>query len=121
MSDPHAAPKKGAVAKIWGAVGVTVAGLLGIVVLFMVLAAIAPMAFSGLMDTLAVFGGGFSQVGVAITSASVGLSVFLVGLFGLLLKLGIYVLLFALAGFGLKMAIDAIRAKAKGGGTPPHP
>lgn len=120
MSDAHGGhgggDKKTLSQKVWGAVGVTISVLIGLLVLGFVLVALLPMTGDLFADAIGGASNAIAKMGQAMFSFGTNISVFMSSFFSVFIKILIYLLLFVLAAWGLKTAIE----KLKGGGHDDH-
>ena len=112
---PPEKKKGGGVGKwIWA----TLIFLVGLIVLFMLTSTLIPEVFSGFNNTLAVMSTGFTESGVRFNLLGASVGVFGSGLFGLVIRIAIYVWLVSLVGYFMSIGLKKLFSKDSGGGAP---
>ncbi len=119
----HAAPpakNPGPTARIWGAIGIVIGVLVGLIVLFYVARFLLPEMFNEFNGTLSVASTGLTESGIRLGLVGSSVGIFGGGGFALYIRVMVYVLLFAVVAWGISILLDKIRAGRAGGGDAHH-
>lgn len=114
MSDAHGGghgAKKTASQKVWDAVGTTISVLVGVLVIGFVLAALVPTTGDVFADAISGASASIAKIGQATFSFGTNVSVGMSSVFGVVIKIIIYLILFLAAGWVLQQTIKKMNGK----------
>ncbi len=106
----------GPVAKVWGFALVAIGVLLGVWLLFILVKALLPGIFVEFNGSLGVLSRGFMEGGFQLQQTGVTLGMWMSGWVAILIRVLLYVLLFAVAVYFFRLGMSKLRG---GGGAPP--
>lgn len=110
MTEPA---KDSAASGVWRAVGVTIAVLVGLVVLFYITKALLPEIFGAFNGTLSVTATGLTEAGLYLNTLGMAIGIAGAGFFGVVIRLLMYAFLIVLAIFIVQQAMKKLKPAAE--------